>query len=959
MKQLKRVLLVLLLVLALALVLTACGNNPTPGPDNGEDGSGSGGGNGGETTEYTITWVVRTTDGYARQYTTTVKAGETPVPPTLEPISTSGNIWTVTGWDKTLAAATEDTTYTAVLSAEVRTVTVTFMVGDETISTANVAYGTAFSALTLPTREGKTFFALQIPSATVNSDLTVKGAFTTLNGAQLAYALETKLIAYSGSGDNGNAVMKSATALEYLLLSERNDGKIDVIHQRILDHLENLVKGGNEPYFDLEPYWNYPITAADIMLAKETPSVWNDLSAATKERLEFVMKCFAVICALGTDDYNNYSTGPALMGNFGKNWNPNYRLANVPQIIFCKTFFGGTAQVNDVLKSFKFDEYMAKFEEYGFTRAKTRWTVTAPEDSSINFTHPRVFMEGIKNGDGTWQVINAYKGKRYDASGRLSTDGGEAAGSGRGVVAAGERGYTYNNFTLDRIGEIWTSLLMHNYSGGAVISQYGEFPLGTTDANGSKYKAYIYDKTSSIVEGRLGMMLEFKSGDGGNGKDGSDIRSSTSYCSHDFIMIVACTMAMDETEIFNLRDFKHTNFFRLMWVGNTDLIYKMTHGYISYSLGTQHSLTIDTDEKPYTNDGYSIVKAYWLDNYGSAFKPEDIPKAEVSDTTSSLSGAGSGVSNDLTHSSNNASQVVGNKNWWDNDFFLEFTLRLDDETIPGKLFGVRLRSSVRTDSGNRADLFNVNADGSITLGVNSNSTPILTPVGDSPTTIIPDNSEYGWHRYSFRYHQGVNVDDTNKSVSYVVTLTVMIDGKEYGTYAGMEAEFIDRGWLLYSATYDENAEGHVVYSKGTPQPGGNNKWKEGDNNRPYWQFYRSKFYNQANSRWFLEYKDFLAYCGSDWYMNVATVNYVLNGGTFEQSDTLTPAENTLSYTACGACYFYEIEGTLTVPTPTREGYTFTGWYDNADCNGEPLDSFDLSTGEAITLYAGWAPNTAE
>ena len=94
-------------------------------------------------------------------------------------------------------------------------------------------------------------------------------------------------------------------------------------------------------------------------------------------------------------------------------------------------------------------------------------------------------------------------------------------------------------------------------------------------------------------------------------------------------------------------------------------------------------------------------------------------------------------------------------------------------------------------------------------------------------------------------------------------------------------------------------------------------------------------------------------------MKVATVNYVLNGGTFEQSDTLTPAENTLSYTACGASYFYEIEGTLTVTTPTREGYTFTGWYDNADCNGEPLDSFDLSTGEAITLYAGWAPNTAE
>ena len=41
-------------------------------------------------------------------------------------------------------------------------------------------------------------------------------------------------------------------------------------------------------------------------------------------------------------------------------------------------------------------------------------------------------------------------------------------------------------------------------------------------------------------------------------------------------------------------------------------------------------------------------------------------------------------------------------------------------------------------------------------------------------------------------------------------------------------------------------------------------------------------------------------------------------------------------------------------TPTREGYTFDGWYKSADCSGEAVTTITDTT---ATLYAKWTPNT--
>ncbi|MBO5102754.1 MAG: InlB B-repeat-containing protein, partial [Clostridia bacterium] len=42
----------------------------------------------------------------------------------------------------------------------------------------------------------------------------------------------------------------------------------------------------------------------------------------------------------------------------------------------------------------------------------------------------------------------------------------------------------------------------------------------------------------------------------------------------------------------------------------------------------------------------------------------------------------------------------------------------------------------------------------------------------------------------------------------------------------------------------------------------------------------------------------------------------------------------------------------TLPTPTKTGYTFAGWYKNSDLSGSPVTSSDIVT-EDHTLYAKW------
>ena len=74
-----------------------------------------------------------------------------------------------------------------------------------------------------------------------------------------------------------------------------------------------------------------------------------------------------------------------------------------------------------------------------------------------------------------------------------------------------------------------------------------------------------------------------------------------------------------------------------------------------------------------------------------------------------------------------------------------------------------------------------------------------------------------------------------------------------------------------------------------------------------------------------------------------TISYELNGGQF---------------TAEAPVEFIEGQG-ATLVNPSREGYSFLGWFDNPDFNGEALTTISTEAKEDVILYAKWEEEIVE
>ena len=78
-----------------------------------------------------------------------------------------------------------------------------------------------------------------------------------------------------------------------------------------------------------------------------------------------------------------------------------------------------------------------------------------------------------------------------------------------------------------------------------------------------------------------------------------------------------------------------------------------------------------------------------------------------------------------------------------------------------------------------------------------------------------------------------------------------------------------------------------------------------------------------------------------WTPITYTITYELDGGTNAE-------DNPASYTYG--------TGVTSFAAPSKAGYTFKGWYDNADFSGEPVTSISADAHDNITLYAKWEYN---
>ncbi len=391
--------------------------------------------------------------------------------------------------------------------------------------------------------------------------------------------------------DNRPKTLSGAVALFSLVLHENQTGDGKCI-PRIIEQFESATAAGKAPNFDAICLWNYCPFSASIAISRLTPSIWDALSEELKARLDFVMEMFAYLESFATSDDNDYSTGPALGGNYNKKWNPNYRLANVPAIIFATCYFGegdmqkGAARVNKMLHSFDEEKYEAtikKMDSFGWNRAKDAWTTPA-----------RMHEDGTYGTDAKHVLVFGGPTYSLDFTHSYVT---KAAGNGLGVSGGGND-YRYSGFPLTEAGKIIENLLEYNYSGGEVKSEH-HFDV---DKDGVAEKiAWIADDSLSPYQGKLGMMREFASGN----------RSSTAYCSHDFVLTTVLIAAAEATGIYDIK--KNPELWETVKVGNGDFLYKNERGYKCFATGSYGTST-NTHSEENEGPSYFALKSLWKDS---------------------------------------------------------------------------------------------------------------------------------------------------------------------------------------------------------------------------------------------------------------------------------------------------------------------------------------------------------
>ena len=587
-----------LLLLALTFTLFACGKEeedvPVP-----------------STKEYTVTFVM-----YTERTTHTYKEGETIVPPTLETYETSEFFVVFDGWEKDFLPVTADATYKALYHLEYKDYTATFVMGEKT-QTIPTPYGTIPTPPEdVPDYKGMKFLMWDKELATSTVDVTYTAIYydaTMIEKEAFADALAADLIHYSpiDGGDVGVELLHRAVGFYILAIQEYKNPQGGEVAERIVAHLTSIVTKDRAPNLDGDTNWEYTPMIAGIALARVTPGVWEKVPVDIQIRLHTLMRAVAYLGSVLTSDHNAYRTGPGMNGNYYKDWNPNYRLGNVPLMIYATYFFGegnmteGARVVNGYLKSFDeatYEEIVNTFQKYGWRRAFKNWTTVGENDSGNART---MLVEG-------GQIV--------------SKDG--VVSNGNGVRGAG-LDYTYKTFPLDESEKIIQHLVNYNYGAQAMStgSYEGKGYLNVKsthlyDINGDgadELVAYIYDESTSPYLGENGMMTEFASGN----------RSSLLYCTHDFVMTTILLHSAREMKLYTknaggerveIKDSTgkarvlfdctaNEDFFYRVQIGNEDLIYKGIHGYMSYATGIygeSQKLLYESVEPNYT-----MAKSIW------------------------------------------------------------------------------------------------------------------------------------------------------------------------------------------------------------------------------------------------------------------------------------------------------------------------------------------------------------
>lgn len=355
--------------------------------------------------------------------------------------------------------------------------------------------------------------------------------------------------AYTNGAFNGGASITLALA------SHVGNTKADA---RLLQQIRYTLTAGNE----ICANGGYPAqhelhVTGMFTIAKMTPRIWNQLSAAEKTKVDLLMKASLVASAFTTANNNPYfTTGTqqvTLNGdpNVNREWGPNYREGMLGAILVGIVYFGGATGANAVLDTYNHSQFIA----------------------ALN-------ANSLPN---TYEIFN------WKAANPTS-----AAPSGT-MIQNAVRSYQYKTFTLANPLGIYGSLAETTYNrnvnaglnGGAGINGAGKLASGAANLPNP---------------GALGMLTEF------DGRDAKGPRSSLVYSydgyrphqTNQILLILGGYWQKDSAIAIDA--------VKRLKIGNSDLWYKITQGYIGYAHGASQGALGTTF---YSQRGTAYVWPLW------------------------------------------------------------------------------------------------------------------------------------------------------------------------------------------------------------------------------------------------------------------------------------------------------------------------------------------------------------
>ena len=386
-------------------------------------------------------------------------------------------------------------------------------------------------------------------------------------------ALKTPILHYIGFGkEQYPQIHQAANAFFTLVIDERKNGKREPYHTRAVQHLKHVLKGGNEPACESAQIWAYPATVCAILLAKNTPTLWFELTEDEIERCDLLMTAYGVISNFMANDANNYGTGLSLYGDVWMDRPTNYRMPIVVPGIAAAHYFGGSDKLDKIITTFDYDAFIAKAETFGFKNLLKVWTTASFEKDG------RV-VPGAKELLTT--ACTAY------SVSNMPMDRGNVYYAGRGKGA--KLPYIYHGYRAGDNGII-TDLVAYNHSGGKISSRIGDLGDGS-------FSCYVIDGSDSPMEGKDGLMIEY------NISDAVGIRSSAFYGQVDFAMEVVLLLTAKELGLWTEDD--NVDLYKLIYAGNTDHVYKLEKGYMSQGMG-HRNIEVENNLR-----GYRFIRALW------------------------------------------------------------------------------------------------------------------------------------------------------------------------------------------------------------------------------------------------------------------------------------------------------------------------------------------------------------